>query len=255
MGNNRNKVYGFSNENLTSYLSLYHFDNARVLSVIGSGDQYFTSILGGAKEVDLYDINYNTWDYFIFKYTAIKVLSYEEFISFFIYHKASNPFICRKILMNVPNDVQSRLNTLLDGQSIDTIFIDKFRDYQNCTWSIPYLKRDAYYKLQSLLRERRINEVYFGSITDLYEILKTQKYDVMLASNIYQWLNLSEVEYYNLMLEYNAKEIQANYTFAINDSIYSVTDRRLLGAGFTIDYVTSANNITRQDGVYSLVRK
>lgn len=34
-------VYPFTNENLTSYQNLYHFDNAKVLSVLGSGDQYF----------------------------------------------------------------------------------------------------------------------------------------------------------------------------------------------------------------------
>ena len=40
-----NKVYKFSNENLTSYQELYDFTDKKVLSVIGSGDQYFSSIL------------------------------------------------------------------------------------------------------------------------------------------------------------------------------------------------------------------
>ena len=46
-----NKVYKFSNENLTSYQELYDFTDKKVLSVIGSGDQFFSSILYGAKEV------------------------------------------------------------------------------------------------------------------------------------------------------------------------------------------------------------
>ena len=44
-----NKLYRFSNENLTSYQDLYDFKNKKVLSVIGSGDQYFSSILYGAE--------------------------------------------------------------------------------------------------------------------------------------------------------------------------------------------------------------
>ena len=48
-------VYSFTNENVNSYGNLYNFDNARVLSVLGSGDQYFTSLLYGAKSIDLFD--------------------------------------------------------------------------------------------------------------------------------------------------------------------------------------------------------
>ena len=55
--NYQGKIYNFSNENLISYESLYNFNSAKVLSVIGSGDQYFSSLLYGAKEIDLYDIN------------------------------------------------------------------------------------------------------------------------------------------------------------------------------------------------------
>ena len=51
-----NKLYRFSNENLTSYQDLYDFKNKKVLSVIGSGDQYFSSILYGAEEVTCFDM-------------------------------------------------------------------------------------------------------------------------------------------------------------------------------------------------------
>lgn len=42
------RVFPFTNENLTSYGKIYNFDNAKVLSFLGSGDQYFSSILHGA---------------------------------------------------------------------------------------------------------------------------------------------------------------------------------------------------------------
>lgn len=70
-----NYVYPFTNENVTSFESLYNFDNARVLSVLGSGDQYFSSLLYGAKEVELYDISSRAWDYFILKYYGIMIFS------------------------------------------------------------------------------------------------------------------------------------------------------------------------------------
>ena len=78
-----NKIYKFTNENLTSFKELYDFEGKKVLSVIGSGDQYFASILYGASEVTLFDKNPLAYYYLIFKYAAIKIFSYEEFIKFF----------------------------------------------------------------------------------------------------------------------------------------------------------------------------
>ena len=36
------KIYDFTNENVSAYKDLFDFSNARVLTVLGSGDQYFT---------------------------------------------------------------------------------------------------------------------------------------------------------------------------------------------------------------------
>ena len=61
------KVYDFTNENVACLDQLYDFKDAKVLSVVGSGDQYFASILNGAKQVDLFDINPTSYLYFLLK--------------------------------------------------------------------------------------------------------------------------------------------------------------------------------------------
>jgi len=66
----KDKAYAFTNENLKSYRQLYDFEGAKVLSVVGSGDQYFASILYGAKEVTLFDNNPNGWYHFLLKYAS-----------------------------------------------------------------------------------------------------------------------------------------------------------------------------------------
>ena len=78
------KVYSFTNENVSSYSDIYNMNGANMLTILGSGDQYFTAILNGAKNVELIDINVISWYYFVLKFTSIKYLSYEEFIKFFI---------------------------------------------------------------------------------------------------------------------------------------------------------------------------
>ena len=70
-----NKVYDFTNENVSCLKQLYEFENSRVLSVVGSGDQYFASILNGAKKVDLFDINPTSYLYFLLKFYSIKNLT------------------------------------------------------------------------------------------------------------------------------------------------------------------------------------
>ena len=51
------KVYSFTNENVSSYSDIYNMNGANMLTILGSGDQYFTAILNGAKNVELIDIN------------------------------------------------------------------------------------------------------------------------------------------------------------------------------------------------------
>ena len=63
-----NKVYGFTNEFVAAYPEIYDFDNANVLSIIGSGDQYFTAMLAGAKSVTVFDLNVNAWHHFVLKF-------------------------------------------------------------------------------------------------------------------------------------------------------------------------------------------
>ena len=85
-----NKVYGFTNEFVAAYPEIYDFDNADVLSIIGSGDQYFTAMLAGAKNVTVFDLNVNAWYHFVLKYTAIKYLNFDEFKKFFITDNLNN---------------------------------------------------------------------------------------------------------------------------------------------------------------------
>ena len=79
-----NQVYDFTNENVSCFKDLYHFKNSKVLSVVGSGDYYFSCILNGAKQIDLFDVNPTSYLYFILKFYSIRELTYEEFYDFLI---------------------------------------------------------------------------------------------------------------------------------------------------------------------------
>lgn len=98
------KIYDFTDENVSAYKDIFDFSNARVLTVLGSGDQYFTSLLNGAKSIEVFDYNIVTWYYFLLKFTAIKYLSYEDFYQMFITDNLDNLKIYNKLLPFLPKE-------------------------------------------------------------------------------------------------------------------------------------------------------
>jgi len=244
------KVYRFTNENLTSYNDLYDFDNARVLSVIGSGDQYFSSLLYGAKEVELYDINRRAWDYFVLKYYSILILSYEEFKEFFVNNMLNDKKTYTKIREYLPEDTKNNLDKFLKWhRKFSKIFLeDVIKDNNNYNSGrvIPYMDKDNYYKLQNILRTKKLPPVYFYDLLDLPNIL-CEKYDLILTSNIFNYLEVP-IEFYRKRLEtFDTPEIQAIYTWGIND----IAREELLENEFTINEVDGFDS-KRKDYVISL---
>lgn len=109
-----NTVYKFSNENLASFKNIYKFKDAKVLTVIGSGDQYFTSLLNGAKDVEIFDKNETSYLFFILKFYAIKTLSYDEFFHFLKLKDAYNFNIYNKLSKVLPLDILKYYNSILE---------------------------------------------------------------------------------------------------------------------------------------------
>lgn len=213
---NKERVFPFSNENITAISNLYDFTGAEVFSVVGSGDQYFAGLLKGAKKIELYDVKRSSYDYFLLKYYSILILSYEEFCEFFIIGRATNRSIFQKVIRYLPEPTKSKMESLWDNDNglrdmfyPSRIYMD-FKEFQDGE-KIPYLKKETYYRLQALLRNAKIPVFHLYSLTDLPKILKGIGYDLILTSNIFQWLNISLEEYKNLLNKLNCPVVQADY--------------------------------------------
>lgn len=253
-------VYSFTNENVNSYGNLYNFDNARVLSVLGSGDQYFTSLLYGAKSIDLFDINSLAYDFFILKYYGIMYFSYEEFYDYFVVKELDDFKYFNKLLPYLPFDVGNRLCNLYkknNGLSRFLYFnVTNINEDGSC---IPYFNKEKYYQLQSILLKNEIPGFYYCNFLNLPNILSDKKYDIILTSNVFDWLykdyEVESVSVYKELLEkFDYSEIQALYCWnTLGD------DLRLefLRNGFDIDTVPSAGrlSLTNENKVVSLRKK
>lgn len=215
-----NKIYKFTNENITSFNKLYNFEGKKVLSVIGSGDQYFASILYGAEEVTLFDKNPLAYYYLIFKYASIKVFSYEEFIKFYFTSDMRNITLYNKLRLALPNEVREVFDRYFKvGLNLimhPSLGLKKTINYKTGR-IIPYLDKKNYNLLKSKLNDSNFPKVKVLLFEELYKELNTN-YDVMLFSNIFCYLGIL-VEDYNIYMNNYLKylnkggQIEANYVW------------------------------------------
>lgn len=214
------KVYNFTNENVTCLNQLYNLYNSKVLSVVGSGDQYFTSILGGAKQVDLYDVNSTSYLYFILKFYAIRELTFEEFYDLLVLRNFNNEIIYSKLENVLPIEVLKYYRFLItnsknknetpfrnDGINLFTKFNKKYY-FKNDNTVIPYFQQDKYYELQNKLKQQSLPKFYKKNILELNP---KQKYDVLFTSNIYFHTNLTVFDYVEELNKFDIPQIQAGY--------------------------------------------
>lgn len=253
------KVYPFTNENISSYKELYNFDNAKVLSVLGSGDQYFSSLLYGAKEIELYDCNFLAWDFFVLKYYGILILNYEEFYDFFVNKRLDDSKYFNQLLLYLPNDVANRLAKIKIQQKKLSycLYMDIIDNKYNNGSFIPYFDKEKYYQLKSILKNQKLPTFYLSYLQSLPSIIGKHSYDIVLTSNIFDWLyaDLEEEcvkDYKDILNKFNYGEIQALYRWSLSETLKLELEKN----DFQIEYVPGSKTLSlSHDAVVSLRNK
>lgn len=153
-------VYPFTTEYITGYFKEIDFKDKKVLTVGSSSDQAFNAILLGAGKVVVYDINENTA-----RFGKLK----------------------RDIIISSP---RSKLYKEVTGIKEVPLSGDLFSE-KDLRFMNPYMSSDkSYNKLQELLRTNPDSIEYkIGDITRL-SLDENDKYDVILLSNVLQYLDL-----------------------------------------------------------------
>lgn len=249
------KVYGFTNEFVAAYPRLYNFDNADVLSILGSGDQYFTAMLAGAKNVTVCDINKNAWYHFVLKFTAIKYLSYEEFMEMFITNGLDNMRLYFKIREYLPTDVKKFFDILRITKmkfsfiKISSPFSDSFskNDYIRM---LPFLEEASYYKLQELLNNVTLPTCIIGDFSSIALGDERKDYDIALLSNIYHWMDLPPDTFKFLLDKFDNCIMQALYAWS-----YSYEIKEFIELGFQVTPVPSVKQTPANTSNYVLTYK
>ena len=168
------KVYPFTTEDISGYLTQIDVENKKVLTVGSSGDQALNSLLLGAKEVTIFDINKTKEKFFKQKKDIILNSSREQ--------------------------LYQRILNLKEFDYFEDIFLLSELEKMNL-----YMNSDENYKK---LQQKLINSKISFATGDIFDIknsdLKEYNFDVMILSNVMQYLQTQDdkvsEEVYNIYL-------------------------------------------------------
>lgn len=212
-------IYKKTNERLQDITDILE-NKKRVLCVIGSGDQILNVLLSEPEKVDAFDISAFPRYFLELKIAAIKTLSREEYLSFFIEdidrrnEEYYDDLFFEKIAPALPKDIKDFWQYLFD-------FNDWYDIYNSMLFSSEpviksyalaqnkYLEESEYYKLREILKNTTINYIQ-GNILDL-DI--DDEYDLIYLSNIVQYVDKSDYKKKVNDLSSKIKGIIVTYLF------------------------------------------
>ena len=254
----KNSIYLISNEHLSSYNRIYDFKGKDVVTVAGSGDQYLTCKLYGANTVDVFDYNKYAKNYLILKITAIKLLDYPDFYRYYMVNHLNDYEIYQKIRDYLADDIRNFFDRDYFVQHL--LRLPRNTIPYGDGLVIPYFDIDNYNKLREILLNEPLPTFIHEDIQDL-NLSLDRHYDIMLASNIYDWLYdafwcgestiiYTPTRYAKLLNLFDVDIIQAHYSWK------STFFERFTWAGMQITEVPSVDyRASGRNYVYSYSKK
>lgn len=106
------KIYPFTTENISGYISNFQLKNKSLLTVGSSGDQVLNAIAEGCKDISVIDVNPYTKYYYYLKAAGIIALNKEEFFEFFRYK--DYPFVFNDNKNVFRNDLYQKILPALE---------------------------------------------------------------------------------------------------------------------------------------------
>jgi len=197
---NYSRIYNMTTENISGFLNNYDLKDKRVLTVAGSGDQRLNAYLLGASDVTCFDVNPFCELHLRLKDTAIKILNYDDFVKFF------GLFDLRTFFdRNIFNELSSYLDyetylfyDFIMNNSSNIKPDDVYFDFNNKLSLMKvvnnYINNENYNKLSKILRKEHLNFININ-VDNLPELLKGEKFDFILLSNISDYIHMIYSEY------------------------------------------------------------
>ena len=223
-----NSIYPFTSENIAGYMRNLDLTNKRIITVTGSADHILNAILQGSTDVTTFDVNPLTKMYMDLKISAIKNLSYDDFINLLLFESDTN--LDYNIISSLDMSKESKMFWLEklskcnnNGNKLrnSSLFYTKYFNPDSKLWQNLYLEKSKYLSLKQKLNNSKIAFIN----TSLSDLKIDKDYDYMFLSNISDYLNLiysddSLKEFRNLLKEFQKRvnTIYFAYLYDIGNS-------------------------------------
>jgi len=220
--NTADRIYPFSNENITESLEDIDLEGKSVITVGSSGDQVLNSILKGATNITLIDGNPLARYYVELKIAAIRNLEYEECLSFLTAKNILSYKYYQKISHDLSDDaklfwdsIMLEMSTLTQKVLLRNIF--HHGGFNCCQMANSfYRSEDEYVKLKRNIYN--VSVKYLLSEFNYFpEVLGDEKADLIMLSNVVDYL--SDKDYKRVVRQLYDNNlnvggiIQVNYNF------------------------------------------
>ena len=188
-----NSIYPFTSENIAGYMKDLDLTGKKDITVTGSTDHILNAILQGATEITTFDINPLTKPYMDLKISALKNLSYKNFIKLLLFE--SNINLDYSIISSLDMSDESKIFWLeqlskFNNNGIElrnsSLFNTKYFNPNSKLWQNLYLEKNKYNLLKQRLKYANISFIN----SSLNDLKIDEHFDYMFLSNISDYLNL-----------------------------------------------------------------
>ena len=188
-----NSIYPFTSENIAGYMGVLNLTGKKVITVTGSTDHILNAILQGATEITTFDINPLTKPYMDLKISALKNLSYEDFIKLLLFE--SNMNLDYSIISSLDMSNESKIFWLeqlskFNNNGIElrnsSLFNTKYFNPYSKLWQNLYLEKSKYNLLKQQIKDANITFIN----ASLKDLKVDEHFDYMFLSNISDYLSL-----------------------------------------------------------------
>ncbi len=198
-------VYAFTNENINDLLTKLNLNSTnKVLTIAGSGDQFFNLATKGLSKIDLIDINPLSEYYILgFKLALIKMCDFEDITSIFDLLFKNRHFnfeeeikILKILVLYMPFKYQEFWQKIIDYyytlqskylkniKLMQILTKDYYYNLEEITFYNTYLQsKESYQNLQAMLNYLKPT-FYHAS---LYTTKLSTRYDLIFCSNILEY--------------------------------------------------------------------
>ena len=185
---NYNKLFFSSNELLFKIFSNFNVCGKNVLTVLGSGDQAFHCYKNGAKSVDLFDINPLTIYYYYLRRWVV------EYLGQFYPDKDFTNHDIKQLLKNVVIHSDYENDAIQYWGGLTNL---KFFSFRKLFFrEIVKQKQGNEFNNLSVIKKRMSDDYSFYNIDLTNKVNINKKYDVIITSNISEYVHPSSLSIY-----------------------------------------------------------